>query len=46
VTTPMRRVAFDQFFVRAAVAKVWPAPSSSSSSAPASGPPSAPPPSR
>jgi glyoxylase-like metal-dependent hydrolase (beta-lactamase superfamily II) len=41
VTTPMRRQAFDQFFVRAAVAKAWPAPS-----APASGPPSAPPPAR
>lgn len=42
VTTPMRRAAFDQFFVRAAVAKAWPAPPS----APASGPPSAPPPAR
>jgi len=43
VTTPMRRQAFEQFFVRAAVAKAWPAPAPS---APASGPPSAPPPAR
>ena len=41
VTTPMRRQAFDQFFVRAVVAKAWPSPS-----APASSPPSAPPPAR
>ena len=44
VDTPMRRQAFDQFFVRAAVAKAWPAPPSPS--APASSPPSAPPPAR
>jgi glyoxylase-like metal-dependent hydrolase (beta-lactamase superfamily II) len=43
VDTPMKRQAFDQFFVRAAVAKLWPAPSPS---APASSPPSAPPPAR
>jgi glyoxylase-like metal-dependent hydrolase (beta-lactamase superfamily II) len=43
VTTPMRRQAFEQFFVRAAVARAWPAPPAS---APASGPPSAPPPAR
>ena len=42
VTTPMRRQAFEQFFVQAAVARAWPAPAS----APASGPPPAPPPAR
>ena len=45
VDTPMRRQAFDQFFVRAALAKLWPAPPAAAS-APASGPPSAPPPAR
>ena len=43
VDTPMKRQAFDQFFVSASVAKLWPAPSPS---APASGRPSAPPPAR
>ena len=42
VDTPMKRQAFEQFFVRAAVAKAWPAPAS----APASSPPPAPPPAR
>jgi len=43
VTTPMRRQAFEQFFVRAAIAQAYPAPAPS---APASGPRSAPPPAR
>ena len=43
VDTPMKRQAFDQFFVRAAVAKLWPPPPPS---APASGQPPAPPPAR
>ena len=43
VTTPMRRQAFEQFFVRAAIAQAYPAPAPS---APASGPPPAPPPAR
>lgn len=42
--TPMKRQAFEQFFVRPAVAKLWPSPPSPS--APASSPPSAPPPAR
>jgi cyclase len=44
VDTPMKRQAFEQFFVRAAVAKAY--PPAPAPSAPASGPPPAPPPAR